>query len=943
MMPQVDKRAAADIVAKLQSGGATSQGLGAALAQIFAHFCELAIDRINAAPNKNFLAYLDLLGNTLLPPAPARVPLTFTLASGANREAVVPAGTQIAAQLLAGEQKPVIFETDNELVAVPIQLVKAIARDSRTDLEQDISAVADPTSTTGFAAFKGKGVMVHDLYIALPDDLFLPPLASSITVTFSIASGQTATARDVVWEVWDGSKWSGVKATADGTSQLTAGGSITFAQVVPGPALTINGIAARWIRCRWRTPIPAGTPATTLPVIQGIQTGSTVEFDNSSIQAAFFNDRPIDLSKDFLPLGGYPNVAGANPKIGDTFYLMGPAFGSSQSAPVLKFTVSDGYVISASSGAKVLWEYWNGSAWPVASTSDTTSGFTTSGAVTLAIAGVPQPCQINGLSGYWVRARLTAGGYGTLPPSYQSMTVTGSAQFVAQAPGAIVTCNDWQFDTPALPFAPFRAAMEKSLSLGFSTPADQPFPNQTVTLYVSTALVTYGAQPPDNPSPQEPPPLTWQYWNGAWTSLSAGDGTNALTRSGTLQFIVPADFAPRLDHSATLYWLRAVWDRGDYEIEPLVVGMLPNTVAATQAATVRNEILGSSGGGESQVFTAARSPVLPGQQLQVREAALPPADEQAAIISAEGADAIVVDSSGIWVRWHEVADFYGSGPGDRVYVIDAITGQVTFGDGSSGRIPAAGSNNIRLSLYRSGGGTAGNRPAGNVTQMKTTVPYVDRVTNYQPASGGAEAEDTPSLQARGPSTVRHGGRAVTAEDYEDLARLASPGVARAKCAPAIDVQTTGATPVAGQVSLIVVPATTDARPAPSVNLLDDVQEYVDLRRIPTADLFVVGPPFVRVDVAVTVALTSFDLSADVVAAVQASLASYLHPLTGGRAGEGWDFGRAPHRSELFALVRSVPGVQFVRALTIAQTGEPATALASPYFLVYSGTHTVEID
>ncbi len=66
--PLIDKRAAADIVSALRNGGVPSDGLGFALAQIFARYCEIVIERINLAPDKNFLAYLDLLGNTLLPP-----------------------------------------------------------------------------------------------------------------------------------------------------------------------------------------------------------------------------------------------------------------------------------------------------------------------------------------------------------------------------------------------------------------------------------------------------------------------------------------------------------------------------------------------------------------------------------------------------------------------------------------------------------------------------------------------------------------------------------------------------------------------------------------------------------------------------------------------------------------------------------------------------------
>ena len=53
--------------------------------------------------------------------------------------------------------------------------------------------------------------------------------------------------------------------------------------------------------------------------------------------------------------------------------------------------------------------------------------------------------------------------------------------------------------------------------------------------------------------------------------------------------------------------------------------------------------------------------------------------------------------------------------------------------------------------------------------------------NLEPARGGVDAETLASLRQRGPRAIRHHDRAVTIEDYEDLAMLASPEVARAKC------------------------------------------------------------------------------------------------------------------------------------------------------------------
>ncbi|NJR57848.1 MAG: hypothetical protein HC769_02665 [Cyanobacteria bacterium CRU_2_1] len=49
------------------------RGVEAGLVNIFARFSELIIQRLNQVPDKNLLAFLDLLGASRLPPQAARV------------------------------------------------------------------------------------------------------------------------------------------------------------------------------------------------------------------------------------------------------------------------------------------------------------------------------------------------------------------------------------------------------------------------------------------------------------------------------------------------------------------------------------------------------------------------------------------------------------------------------------------------------------------------------------------------------------------------------------------------------------------------------------------------------------------------------------------------------------------------------------------------------
>ena len=68
---------------------------GIALIELFAWMTEMTLYRLNRVPEKNYLAFLDLMGVTLTPPQPARTVLQFAIHPKADR-VVVPMGTRVA-------------------------------------------------------------------------------------------------------------------------------------------------------------------------------------------------------------------------------------------------------------------------------------------------------------------------------------------------------------------------------------------------------------------------------------------------------------------------------------------------------------------------------------------------------------------------------------------------------------------------------------------------------------------------------------------------------------------------------------------------------------------------------------------------------------------------------------------------------------------------------
>jgi predicted phage baseplate assembly protein len=333
-------------------------------------------------------------------------------------------------------------------------------------------------------------------------------------------------------------------------------------------------------------------------------------------------------------------------------------------------------------------------------------------------------------------------------------------------------------------------------------------------------------------------------------------------------------------------------------------------VDAVNGITVE-EIIGSSDGSIDQSFKVANAPILAGAHLWVLEPDAPSAQDRKIIEQEEGAESIQTDedTGGTWVRWHQVENFFESQPGSRHYVCDPIKGELTFSDGRKGWVPPTGRDSIKCE-YRVGGGAAGNVGAHSLTVLKQSVAFVESVTNPFAAQGGADPESIEDAKRRGTYAIKNRDRAITAEDYESLALAASRRVARAKCVQASD----------GSISLLLVPKAErengEARAVPSRDLIDRVAGFIDKRRLITARVNVGKPRLVPVSLELTISLKAGATADRVKADVKEKVKRLLNPLHGGPKADGWPFGRAVGKADLYPVVEGVDGVDRITDLTI---------------------------
>lgn len=105
---------------------------GVALLKIFSYINEMVIHHYNQVPDKNFIAFLDMLGIELLPAQSSRVPLTFKLAKGTDKEILIPDRTQASADK-TDDHEELPFESDKNLLAIFSKLMQAITVDPKED------------------------------------------------------------------------------------------------------------------------------------------------------------------------------------------------------------------------------------------------------------------------------------------------------------------------------------------------------------------------------------------------------------------------------------------------------------------------------------------------------------------------------------------------------------------------------------------------------------------------------------------------------------------------------------------------------------------------------------------------------------------------------------------------------------------------------------------
>ncbi|MDB4959473.1 MAG: hypothetical protein JWO36_7042 [Myxococcales bacterium] len=938
---------------------------GITLIELAAWMTDLLIYRLNQVPDKNYIAFLNLLGIKLRPPRAAKALARFTLVEGATKQRV-PRGTQLSTPQ-ATEEHIVTFETARDVVV-------STARPDRCfsyfdDAYSENSRYIDPAPgavTDSFEVFAGAQRIERFIYLS--DPRFANTGEASLLRIFlgTPERGNRDLARLLEWEYWEGTRWKDLEPAQIEVDR----GEIAFLGPLRFEPTTVNHVEGLWLRGRLAE-VPESPEDTEIDTIRArvevvgeglLPTQAFANLDNN----AFLQ---LDLSKNLYPFG-------KEPKTDCILYLACDELLQTADAYIsIEMQLADSAVIprpNPSDQLVIAWEYWDGKRWRGLGRTaprgalpgtgdelgfhDDTKAFSQSGTVSFRRPKDMESLEVNGVAKRWLRVRIEKGDFGeqgtyTLeadkwifkddhplkPPALRSMTFRYREDY--RDARHVLAFNDFQFTdctevarTEYTIFQPFQAKAEESpaLYLGF---VSRP-PNDKLGLFfqleeelglgslptdeaevATTELAKYETQ--RRLAWDGGQRVVWEYWDGReWEPLAVEDETQGFTASGFTFLVAPEDWMASSKFTEERFWVRVRLEQGGYVKPPRVKMVVTNSIDANNHETIRNETLGGSDGSPLQQFKFLRGPLLDDEIIEIREKQKPASEE----ISDLGPEAVRPvepenpQNNEVWVRYKRVDSFFASGPRSRHYTLDYVTGVVQFGDGRRGIVPPESKNSIVATSYRIGGGALGNVNPNTLTSLGRALAYVESVTNPVAAAGGSDRETIEEAKNRAPYTIKSRDRAVTTEDYEMLALRASTQLARAKCVPDRTNR--------GHVTLAMLPKADTRgdeltrRLVPSNEVLRYVKRYLDDRKLVGTVLNVVRPRYKDLSLRVVLIRRSVGTSDRLRRDIEIKLRKFLHALIGGKDGKGWEFGRPVLKPELIHLVEEVPGVEGVDSLEL---------------------------
>ncbi len=415
-------------------------------------------------------------------------------------------------------------------------------------------------------------------------------------------------------------------------------------------------------------------------------------------------------------------------------------------------------------------------------------------------------------------------------------------------------------------------------------------------------------------------------------------------------------FSQKQDHPVEIpRGTRVTTERSDAGTEPVIfstaetvaieVGDTDVEVPAYHCELVQSELAGIGSGLPGQSVTVNRPPIV-----------APNRDGFDLVVGVEAeASELNIQTpalrlgSKVYRIWREVDNFTNLANERHVYVVDRLSGVITFApalrqEEEPGLLeeeptmlanPPPAGREIRLS-YRQGGGIEGNVAAHTLTVLKDSIAGV-QVTNPGPAQGGRSAETLQNALVRGPQALHSLQRAVTAGDFELLAVHSSGAVERAK---AFTRASLWAHAIPGTVEILLVPHIPEKQrkegKIPLGILTENESESVrtkiltDLeRKRPIGTTCLVNwARYKPVQVKARVIVHREENPVAVKSRILSRLYNTINPLPSGPDVPGWPFGKPLTAWDVYKMIGAEAGVNSVSQVKLLVEDVPDKAVSS---------------
>jgi len=897
---------------------------GITIVELLSSMSEDIIERLNQVPDKNYLAFLDLIGIEQRLPRPSASYVTFKMSEGyqsstAKKDTILIKEGSVVATNPKGDEESILFETTKDLYISNTKLLNIYSKTfnryrDRDDIVDNMASLKKGEPFTPFSS-KGASDNIMQIYLA-SDALSVFADSANITLIFRLPTTMRLYKipenflESIKWEFFDGSSWQSLQVLNDFFFTLDDKDADILSVTFKGE----NSDIQAWVLEQFSEKESFYIRGTISDVPKWLSEFAVYEL--SIVTASFpmgvlpedcFNNyEQLNLNNDFYPFSARPKVDDKMRE--EIFYIKSEeafAINGSSISIAIKQSLNPEYILpKGNENLRLAWEYpGENNKWSYLKVSDNTKNFTQDGNIEFDVPSDLHKMEINGEEGYWVRCRLADGNYGedeksaydeksgsvvTTPSTLRPPVLSEIRIKYAKPRHDIKQCsvlNDFKYgniefvdDIPTKLFD-VQGEREEAMYLAF----DSYLSEDTLSLYFDIQNDTTER----NVFSQQRV-IEWQLMQeGKWITLEeVEDHTDGMTASGDVTFKLPV--IEKLERN-TLYieeyerlWIKARVRFSSIQRSPQINDILLNSVAVIQQESFFDEIIGRSDGLPDLQFA-----------LNYKNLSTPPK--------------ILVGDE----EFKAVERFIDYGPDDKVFRFNGIDGIVQFGDGEYGAIPKLGEN-IMIERYSITKGKAGNVNANELSVLRESINYIDSVSNHKASINGEDGDTLSDLKKHAPSVLKTMDRAISVEDYELLSQSFSPAIKRAKC-------------IAKDGDVLIIPLTEtiiEDRGFINKKLMDELYNYLKKRSLLGVEPRIVLPSISVVSVYLKLLYTVEDYNVPKESLQEQILAnsdSYFDPFTGYK-GEGFPLGKLINKSDFYTILHHTDNNIFIDEIGFSVNG-----------------------